>query len=263
MGLIDDIWAYLTSIGSHWWVLLGVLEGGALLAERFADWRISRRWYLGVAMGFLVIAPFQAWQEIRPRPSLRAIPDEWDFKQWATEFATAERDSKHPIPSASDKRFREANDTATEVYRTFHTELLKGFSAYREETTGNLYLDLPPIPRSIFDVDAAQYRGAATFSRHCSWLIRMRAPESGSQVGPTFLIEFMDGDGHILGASGVGSFNFQFDFARTMVTVYATGNVEPIVRDLAVAVRPSDFSRLSAQIVRTLLEHQIRNCRVK
>lgn len=196
---------------------------------------------------------------------LRDIPPTADFQQWAADFRTAQRSgSSAPIPRADEPGFSKANGTMQRTYGDFVHLLREGLTSYRKTVAPNLYLDVPALPISIFGPEAANYRGVAIFSRKCSWFITFGLPQAPiKQQGPTFRVEFMDGDGHAQGAKGVGAVEFFHDFQARAVQVRTSGVVTPILAKIPSTIQASQFKSAAAYTIKLLIEQQVSTCHVE
>jgi hypothetical protein len=192
---------------------------------------------------------------------LRGIPDRVDFEQWAAEFSRAHTSNVEPNSMPQQPAFDRANEIALPVYQAVADALRDACLTYRRRGYPNLYVDLPRLPVSIFTGEAAIYRAGVTFSRYCSWSVRVNPPKlTSGRTGPIFQLVLMDGDGHVKGGSGIGTVKLWYGFDDEQVQVRTTGIASPILREIPRTMPASEFKKVANYTAKLLVEHQLTNC---
>ena len=242
--------------------------------DRAIRWLKNNRILAGLVIFGLVIIAIASFTDaaskiaataeklFQPDP-LRGIPSSVDFAEWAIEFGRAKHHTSDikDVPKAHSPKFTAANNVANASYKVAVNALRTGCLSYREHGFPNIYLDLPSFPDDIFGYKISNYIGTVKFSRYCSWFISVEPPtEAENPSGPVLKVEFMDGDGTVKGAAGVGSMELWYNFASKSIRIKSTGIVIPIIHDIPKSILAHDFPKVVAYIVKLMVEQQLSNC---
>lgn len=200
------------------------------------------------------LAPFKEAESARIE-ALKRLPSSIDFDSWAYEFAKRRPEASSPIRAATSSAFNQANAQGQPVYQQFVDTLVKALTAYKQKAPHDIYRDLPPIPSNVFASEMATYRGTVIFSRYWSWYVHVKArADQGGRQGPTLAITLMNGDGHVQGASEVGSLELLYDFEQGQVQFKTSGRVADLLKTIPKSEHAGDIQRVSGQIGKLLIE---------